>query len=115
MNPLASVAIGRSFFSLTGERPGLGSTGQLPGGSQPLLLQEQLAQKRQRPKWAGSRRNADRLTNNQLESGACVFREIFYFANPGGLASDKRSGNRCNSKSSWWIFQRYNGGNSKRA
>jgi hypothetical protein len=32
MNPLASVAIGRSFFSLTGERSGLGSTGQLPGG-----------------------------------------------------------------------------------
>lgn len=85
MNPLAPAPIGRSFFSLTGERPGLGSTGQLPGGSQPLLLQEQLAQKRQRPKRAGSRRNADRSANDRFGlSGACVFREIFYFANPGG-------------------------------
>src|SRR6476661_448570 len=96
MNPLASAPIGRSFFSLTGERPGLGSTGQLPGGSQPLRLQEQLAQKRQRPKRAGSRRNADRSTNDRAASAAPAS-FVRFFTSPirADLASDKRSGNRC--------------------
>jgi hypothetical protein len=75
MNPLASAPIGRSFFSLAGERPGLGSTGQLPGGSQPLLLRE-------RWRIAAQRRQVDKRSSGL--SGACVFREIFYFANPGG-------------------------------
>jgi hypothetical protein len=80
-------------------------------------LARTLAQKRQRPKRRGiaaQRRQVDKRSIGL--SGSCVFREIFLLRQSGriGLQVNDQAAN-ADCKSSQWIFQRYNGGNSKKA
>jgi hypothetical protein len=116
MNPLASVAIGRSFFSLTGEAQALDRRVSCLAAGSRCFWQERL-RKSDRAKAARDRGAPPTGRQTDRTASAAPASSVRFLLRQSGRIGFQINDQAADAdtESSQWIFQRYNGGNSKKA